>query len=304
MGSASRFVIGGQRVPSALLAQLRDTHGDRAEAAECRQRLTEDGYLLLRGFLPAQDVAAARRVVLQPLADVGEIRAPAIDGILTGRSDRAARQPDAGAFWRDLSEAPALRRVTHGPRLRKLMADLLSEPAAPFDFVWLRTTAPGRTSPFHFDHVYMNRGSQRVLSCWIPLGNVPAEDGPIAILEGSHRLETMIADFRGHDVDRDPSRPGYVEESPLALAERYGRRLLSAEFAAGDILVFGMFLLHGSCDNVSPQRRVRLSCDVRYQPAADARDPRWFGAPPLGHGGKSYAGLSSARPITQPPIAR
>jgi hypothetical protein len=50
--------------------------------------------------------------------------------------------------------------------------------------------------------------------------------------------------------------------------------------------------------------RVRLSCDVRWQPADDTRDDRWFGAPPAGHGGRSYGGVNSARPLGADYIAR
>jgi hypothetical protein len=43
--------------------------------------------------------------------------------------------------------------------------------------------------------------------------------------------------------------------------------------------------------------RVRLSCDVRWQPADEARDDRWFGSPPPGHGNQSYGGLNGAKPL-------
>jgi hypothetical protein len=59
-------------------------------------------------------------------------------------------------------------------------------------------------------------------------------------------------------------------EDITAFAEgRGGCRLLTTDFRAGDVCVFGMFTLHGSLDNRSPIGRVRISGDVRYQPAAD-----------------------------------
>jgi len=70
------------------------------------------------------------------------------------------------------------------------------------------------------------------------------------------------------------------------------------------VLLFGMFTLHGSCDNRLGGGRVRLSCDVRWQVAGEARDDRWFGAPPPGHGGSSYGGLNGARPLGEAYIAR
>ena len=75
-------------------------------------------------------------------------------------------------------------------------------------------------------------------------------------------------------------------------------------FRAGDVMLFDMFTLHGSCDNRMGGGRVRLSFDVRWQLAGEAEDDRWFGAPPKGHGDLSYGGLNGARPLGQAYIAR
>ncbi len=293
----AEFVVTGQPVAPDLMGTLRSQDLPYADGETLRAALAADGYLLLRGALPRTDVLAARAEVFGRLAEVGEIEEPAADGISTGNSDRAARYPNLAAYWQSVSEGAALRQVTHGAAMADIMAGLLDAPPVAFDFVWLRPIPPGRASPFHFDHVYMNRGSAQVQTCWIPLGDVTAAEGPITVVEGSHRFDDLIAGMRGHDVDRDPSRSGTVTETPLELARARGKRLLSAEFAAGDVLIFGMFLLHGSADNIDTGGRTRLSCDVRYQPRADARDDRWFGQPPAGHGGRGYGGVSASQPL-------
>ena len=76
-------------------------------------------------------------------------------------------------------------------------------------------------------------------------------------------------------------------------------RLLTTDFTAGDIVVFGMFLLHGALDNVSTENRVRLSCDVRYQSAAAELDSRYFGTNPSGTTGIGYGELVGAKPLTE-----
>ena len=43
---------------------------------------------------------------------------------------------------------------------------------------------------------------------------------------------------------------------------------------AGDVVLFPMTLLHGSLTNQSPET-MRLSCDVRFQPASDPVDVRY-----------------------------
>ncbi|MBL8690051.1 MAG: phytanoyl-CoA dioxygenase family protein [Rhodospirillaceae bacterium] len=275
-----------------------------ADDAALRARFAEDGYLLLRGALDRDDVLAARHEVLRRMAEVGEIAAPVETAQPTGTSRRAEMHPDLGSFWRSVSEGPAVRRAVHGARARAVAAKILDRPVRPFDFVWLRAMLAGRASPLHFDHVYMNRGTDRVVTTWIPLGDVAVADGPLAVVENSHRFEDLIASYRGHDVDRDPSRPGHVAESASAFLTERGARLLTADFRAGDLCLFGMFTLHGSIDNASPAGRVRLSVDTRWQVADQPMDERWSGPDPKGHGGKGYGALGSARPLGAPLLRR
>lgn len=295
--------VTGRPVPDALIGPLRRSPPD-GDAVELNRRLAGDGYLFLPGALDPAMVLEARREVFRQLATVGEIVEPAEDGIASGTSRRAERMGDPGAFLKGICEGPALRRVSHGPELHRIAGGLFGAPARAFDFLWLRPTPVGRASPLHFDHVYMNRGSDRVLTVWIPLGPVPLGDGPLLVVDGAHRFDALTAAYRGLDVDRDAGRSGSFSDDAVTIAERHGTRLLTADFAPGDVVLFGPFTLHGSFDNQSAEGRVRLSCDARYQPAADAIDERWFGAEPTGHGGLGYGGLNAARPLTAEPIRR
>lgn len=304
MGNLRPLSVNGRRVPDGMVGALAETAVDPADPAALRRRLAQDGYLYLPGLLGAESVAQARQEVFARLHAVDEVRAPPEEGIATGRSRRAEEVADLGVFLAEIAQGAALRSVTHGGALAAFMTALLDAPARPFDFLWLRFMAPGRASPLHFDHVYMNRGSDRVVTCWVPLGPVPPEDGPLLIVENSHRFQTLVEAYRGLDVDADKTRSGSLDDNPIDLAERFGARLLTADFQAGDVVVFGMFTLHGSFDNVSDRGRVRLSCDARYQPAADPIDPRWFGANPPGHDGRGYGALSAAQPLTSPPLRR
>ena len=292
-----------QLIPVDMRGELRDSTALRGDGDALRARLAEDGYVLLRGALNREDVLAAREEVFQRLMDVGEVREPAIEGIGTGTSRREERQPDLGEFWKSVCEGANVRKVTHAGPMLDLMSTVLDGPIRPFDFLWLRPVPPGRASAFHYDHVYMNRGTVNLFTVWTPLGDVPIEDGPILLMEGSHRWDDLIAQFRGFDVDKDTTRPGHVTMEPVTLAQERGCRLLSTDFQAGDVLIMTMFMLHGSLDNRSPAGRLRLSCDTRYQRASDPIDERWVGENPIGHG-QGYGGLGGARPITSAPIRR
>ena len=295
--------IAGNEVPAALLGQMQEVHDWSRVRAQLPGLLRRDGYLLLRAALDARQVLQARRDVLGRLQAVGEIVEPADAAVATGTSRRAALHPDLGVFWRSVCESPRLRALTHGAALAELSAAVLGAVTVPFDFLWLRTLVQGRASPLHFDHVYMNRGSPHVVTVWVPLGDVPLEAGPLVVVEGSNQFTDLITRYRGVDVDRD-SLPGSFPDDAVAFASARGSRLLTTDFRAGDVVLFDMFTLHGSCDNRMGGARVRLSCDVRWQPAAEARDERWFGHPPPGHGGQSYGGMNGARPLGEAYIAR
>ena len=86
----------------------------------------------------------------------------------------------------------------------------------------------------------------------------------------------------------------------MELARQRETRLLTADFRPGDLAVFGMHTLHGSLDNRSRAGRVRVSCDIRFQPAADPLDDRYFGSDPKGTTGIGYGELNSAKPLTLP----
>ena len=293
----------GHVIPADRRGLLREYEGSHDDGAAMGAFIEEEGYLFIRGALNREAVLEARAAVMQRLIEVGEVSPPAAEGIYSGTSKRTEVVQDFGAFWKSICEMPALRKVTHGGALPALMETFFGESVRPFDFLWLRPVAPGRASAFHFDHVYMNRGSDRLVTVWTPLGDVPMIEGALLVVENSHRFDDLIAQFKGFDVDKDTSRPGHVTMNPVELAIERDVKLLSADFRAGDIFVFPMFSLHGSLDNRSPVNRVRLSCDVRYQPAADPIDERWIGDNPIAHG-KGYGGLSASQPLTSAPIHR
>jgi Phytanoyl-CoA dioxygenase (PhyH) len=289
----------GRPLPDALVGELRESSAAAADAFELARSLAADGYVFLRGALDVDDVRAARIEVFERLVEVGEMRPPAVEGIATGESRRAAAVGDLGLFWKSVSEGPALRRVTHGPGLRALLARIAAAPVRAHDYLFLRAAAVGRATGLHFDYPFFTRATERVYTAWVPLGDAPATDGPLAIVEGSHRFTDLHDGVRGFDVVYDTSRKAQVATDFAAFAESRTCRVLTADFRAGDVCVFGMFTLHGSLDNHSPVGRVRLSCDVRYQPAAEPIDLRYFGPEPGGTTGAGYGELNGAKPLTQ-----
>ena len=287
----------GQAIPGELFGPLHETEFRRGGEL-LRERMQEDGYVFLRGVLDVAEILAAREEVFSRLAAVGEIRTPAIDGIATGTSQREELCSSLGEFWKSVSEGPALRRVTHAGQICDVMNSVFGEPSRAHDYLFLRPGVVGRSTRLHFDHPFFARGSSRICTVWTALGDIPLCDGPLAVVEGSHRFEDLIAPVRDIDYDSKDSPPVQMTGDVADFLRERNTRLLASEFRAGDLIVFSMTLLHGSLDNQSPIGRTRLSCDVRWQPTTDPVDPRYSGPDPKGTTGIGYGELNGAKPLT------
>jgi hypothetical protein len=290
----------GREVSQRLLGTLRDSTALVGNGTLLRSRLEQDGYVFLRGVVDRDDVMAARREIFERLVAMDEIEPPAIEGIATGRSRRRELAGDLGAFWQSVNEGPDLRRVSHGPRMHELMQTIFGEPARPHDFMFLRPGVVGRSTHLHYDFPFFARGSSRIHTVWLALGEVPVTDGPLVVLEGSNKYSDLIDRVRAIDYESKDSPVVQMLGDTVEFVEQRGSRLLTTDFRAGDLVVFSMFSMHGTLDNHSSVGRVRLSCDVRWQPAADPIDPRYFGANPGGTTGAGYGELNGAKPLTEP----
>lgn len=256
--------------------QLRDASSRLGDVEALRDQMDQDGYLLLRQFLDRDLVLAARRELLLKYAIVGEIDStgyPLMDAIQSDQSfvDRV----NLFAFTESLRTGLAYGNVVEAPELMEFFTGFLGGPARAFDFRWLRFIRPGEATGIHCDGPYNTRGTRNVWSAWIPLGDVSMVEGGLMVLEGSHQNQELIDSYGTRDADRD--QLGWLSTDPVGLRKQLGGRWLSADFRAGDVLVFGPYLVHASLDNNSPQRRCRLSSDTRYQLASEPLDDRWNG---------------------------
>jgi hypothetical protein len=256
---------------------LRESNDLLDDLPALRARLQEDGYLLIRGLHDPAHVRAAREHILSKLDANGQIdRSRPLDDALPAAGAR-------GAFLggsKEVTRARPFLDLVESPEVMGFFLRLFATDAATYDYKWLRVVGPGQFTGAHYDIVYMGRGTQNVCTLWTPIGDVPLELGPLAILVGSHRFDRIRETYGKMDVDRDHVA-GWFSSDPTDMVDRHGGRWGTAEFRAGDVLVFGMYTMHGSLDNRSD--RYRISCDTRYQPANEPVDERWVGEDPIAH---------------------
>jgi ectoine hydroxylase-related dioxygenase (phytanoyl-CoA dioxygenase family) len=290
---------------SSVFGELRSSIGFLHEPEILSSRIAEDGYLFLPGLLDRDDVLAAREEILRRLDAAGYIDRsyPLLDAI------PSAEVKDGFVPELATDNEPLEKVIFHGPMI-SFYKRFLQGPVRHFDFVWLRAKRPGITdaTPPHYDVVFMGRGTKQLYTSWTPLEDVPMEKGGLMILEGSHRLDEVKNTYGTLDVDtycenkqeakaiesgekkwEDRVNGGKFADDALAVREQLGGRWLTADFRAGDVLLFGMYLMHASTDNHSPG--FRLSTDTRYQLATEPVDERWVGKNPPGHGPSGKRGM-------------
>ena len=273
------------------LGYLRDANELLGNSALLQNRMVEDGYLSLRGLLNRDEVLAARRHTLEQLAAHGQLDpdAPLMEGV---------PKPGTALFFQpELAQKnnPPLQHLLYGEggELMRFFSHFLGGPVRHFDFTWLRCISPGLGTPSHCDVVFMGRGTRKLYTAWVPLGDVDFSSGGLMILEGSHHNPRLQPSYRTRDVDsyceNDPTDAartangynGWLSEKPNELRSQLGGRWLVSEYEAGDVVIFSIDLAHGGMDNRS--NHLRLSSDSRYQLASEPIDERWIGDNPPGH---------------------
>lgn len=263
-----------------FIAGLRESNEILGDGEALRARIEEDGYLLIRNLRPREQVLELRRQILERMAAQGLLApdTPLMDGVINPDAHAAASTSVRNK--EELRTSPGLRPLVREGEVMRFFENFLGGAPRTFDFEWLRVAGAGAESAIHCDVVFMGRGTKRLYTCWTPLGDVSLDMGPVVLGLGSHRLEKVKRTYGACDVDRDLIQ-GWLSKDPVELSEKYGIRWASTTFAAGDALIFNMYLLHASLANTS--NKYRISVDARYQLAAEPVDERWVGDPPRMH---------------------
>ena len=90
---------------------------------------------------------------------------------------------------------------------------------------------------------------------------------------GSEKHKKLISTYGNIDVDRDLIDPIF-SKSPREIISKYGFKLATKIYKPGDVIIFGMHMMHCSAPNLSS--KYRISIDTRYQPANEEKDDRFF----------------------------
>ena len=253
------------------VVELTDSASIRHDFDALRDRLAEDGYLFIRGFHSRDKADAAALWTLEAIRDRG--------GLEPGSAPRdgiANETNQSFAFFREvaISHAPPILDITNGPHTFAFYEGLFGTPVLTFDKKWLRAMARGGSNFFHYDSAYVGRGTHHRRTMWTALTDIPLDNGPLVICLGSHKAQRLIETYGQIDMDRDRA-DAVFSKSPDEMVRKFGFTLATTHFQPGDVILFGMHLMHSSIPNRT--NRYRVSIDTRYQPASEPRDDRFFG---------------------------
>ncbi|MDE0428432.1 MAG: phytanoyl-CoA dioxygenase family protein [Caldilineaceae bacterium] len=251
----------------------RDANGILHDEAALHARIEEDGYLLIRGFYDREAVLSARTDILKQLSEQGRLAkdVPMEKGTVGQEGGNAVLPHD------DVLKMPSYLRLVNSRRIMAFFERFLGGPVLTLDHKWPRAVSTGVSTGAHYDVVFMGAGTKQLYTAWTPLDDISLTMGPLAFCPGSNRLDILRSTYGSADAHND-LLDGHLSRDPHDLIESLGVQWASTPFRAGDVMIFGMFFLHGSLDNVSD--RYRISTDTRYQLASEPVDERHMGPHP------------------------
>jgi ectoine hydroxylase-related dioxygenase (phytanoyl-CoA dioxygenase family) len=202
-----------------------------------------DGFVVVRNFLSAGEVAAVR-------AELDRYIREDLPGLPPGAATFEADGRTVRNLWRIEQYNPALRALAERADLRRLIAELVhGEPVLAGVETFNKPARIGSGVPYHQDNAYFCQAPPDMLTVWIAIDPVTPENGPVYYVQGSHLggvLPTKPSGVRGNSI-------GLAEPPPVPLAEQF-RALL----ASGDATIHHCNTIHHSAPNPTEHARLGL----------------------------------------------
>jgi len=234
--------------PPFALGLLHDASAEHRDPARLRHRALREGYVFLPRLLPRAAVMALRRQAIRTCRELG-----LLDGRNRWCGGHFGDASGTGAYsdprWLQLQQKlfsqPEFTALENHPALRGVVAHILGAVPVSGQGSVCRLAPPSlqqAPTAMHRDYQYI-RGSTRLWTAWLPLGDCSLELGPLAVSPRSEQQDSAA-------------------DLPWA----------SAAMRAGDVLLVNVLTLHRACPNFS-RDRVRLSLDFRYVHPGDVAGP-------------------------------
>jgi ectoine hydroxylase-related dioxygenase (phytanoyl-CoA dioxygenase family) len=260
-------------------APLDDSTSLLAQPSALRERYERDGYVFLRQAIDPERVLALRQAYFEDF-DRTYFRPGTRpqEGVFSGRRPaglgaHGVEGHPAHAFVR----GPRFEAFAGDPALEALGEAVLGGPVwrLPRSIVRHFDRAAPVASRAHVDYSYLDAGTDRLATVWIPLGDCPVATGGLVYLEGTGPADAgAFAELR--KITDRPHDARAISHDLAWVGEKLGRRWRWADYRAGDVTIHSPHIVHASLDTTTDT--MRLSADVRFILRGDAVDARWLKA--------------------------
>ena len=227
------------------------------DPAALRERIADEGYLFLRGLQDKDKLRALRRDMLEVMMAGGWLVAGTdpSDGIASIEARCAEGDVEYTGVYHDVYKLESFHRSGHWDEIVDVIAKIVDGHVLPHPSKIARLWFPQyteHTTPIHQDFVHF-QGSYDTYTVWTPVGDCPIELGPLAVIPGSHKSDTVM----DHHFSLGAGSLAIHEED-------LSGEWLSNDFEVGDTLIFHSLVVHQALPN-DTEDRIRVSLDNRYQ---------------------------------------
>ena len=235
----------------------------------------ERGYLILRGLIPAANLARYNQRFID-LVEGKDALAPGLKIMQDVMVVKGAVQPATPLHGVNkmlcLEEDATLFAFAREPALLEALTGLLGEELYCLSSnVFNKPPGVDGRHPMHQDLRYFKLGpAERIVGIWTALLPATQRSGCLAVIPGSHRngmLEHELPDWE------------YVNHGFYGIPDVDMSQAVYAELEPGDTLLFHPLLIHGSGHNESDDFRRAISIHVAAGDCQATNDKDWHANP-------------------------
>jgi hypothetical protein len=259
--------------PQKVVTGFSDSTELLAAPERLRARAAEDGLLFFKQLLPKELLLELRGQIMEIVGRHGWIRRGTnpMDGFADLDAIAAADAQDKSLkyigvtrqAYREIQCLELFHTLPHHPKLIALYETLFEASVLPHPRHIARVLLPAPSfspTPPHQDYIYI-QGTHNFWTLWFPLGDCPIELGGLSVLRGSHREGVLgVTDA-----------PGAGGKESILCGKEY--EWVQDNYQCGDVITFPSHMVHKGLPNRLGDR-IRVSIDLRYQPAAEELDEK------------------------------
>ena len=256
-------------VTRGTVGELRESNDIFDDPLALRARLEEEGYLFFRKLQDPAKVMELRKDITEVLMRGGPVHGRAflkqgtdpMDAIADISAQCTEGDLEYTDTYNEVYKLPSFHASGHWPETLGMVEKLCGEPVLAHPQKIARIWFPkytAHTTPMHQDYIFF-QGSVQTYTVWSPVGDCPIELGPLAVLPGSHKLGRV----REHHFALGAGGLAINEaELKAEMGDAFGWK--TADFGAGDAIIFQSHLCHQALPNIT-EDRIRISLDNRSQ---------------------------------------